>query len=195
MITRQPRGSGAAPDQKAFSQGFHHWNPSRSSGGIAGKKAEAMRRNVIWPYALWMVLFAAAVSGCAPVFWRGEKPRIDIVSIAPKEMRLMEQTFLMELRILNTTERDLNITGVVFDLEINGQPFATGVSNQSLTVERLSTKTVKIEAYSGLTSILRQLSELGKGGFDSGLKYRLKGSLYSGAPFFRIPFNETGEFK
>jgi hypothetical protein len=36
-------------------------------------------------------------------------------------MRLMEQTFLMELRIQNPTETDLDITGLAFDLEITGQ--------------------------------------------------------------------------
>jgi LEA14-like dessication related protein len=125
----------------------------------------------------------------------GEKPRVDIVNIIPKEMRLMEQTFLMELRIQNPTETDMDITGLAFDLEINGQLFARGVSNQSLKVERLSTKILQVEAYTGLTSILRQFAEAIKGSYTSGFKYRLKGSVYSGSPSIRIPFDETGEFK
>lgn len=143
------------------------------------------------------ILIAAILllAGCASLFWMGEKPRIDIVNIIPREMRLMEQTFLMELRIQNPTETDLDITGLAFDLEINGQPFARGVSNQSLKVERLSTRVVQVEAYTGLISILRQLSEARKGSYASGFKYRLKGSVYSGSPSFRIPFDETGEFK
>jgi LEA14-like dessication related protein len=82
-----------------------------------------------------------------------------------------------------------------FELEINGQPFARGVSNQSVKVERLSTRVVQVEAYTGLTSILRQLSEARKGSYASGFKYRLKGSVYAGSPSIRIPFDETGEFK
>jgi len=154
-----------------------------------------MRRKVVSACSLWVVFFVTLVSGCASLFSMGEKPRVDIVNIIPKEMRLMEQTFLMELRIQNPTEMDLDITGLAFDLEINGQPFAKGVSNQSLKVERLSTKTLQVEAYTGVISILRQLAEVKKGSYTSGFKYRLKGTLYSGSPSLRIPFDETGEFK
>ncbi|MCE5281779.1 MAG: LEA type 2 family protein [Deltaproteobacteria bacterium] len=151
-----------------------------------------MRRYVV---SAWIVILVVLVSGCASLFWMGEKPHVDIVNITPKEMRLLEQTFLMELRIQNPTETDLDITGMSFELEINGQPFARGVSNQSLKVERLSTQLVQVDAYTGLVSILRQLSEAKKGSSASGFKYRLKGSIHTGAPSFRIPFDETGEFK
>jgi len=110
-------------------------------------------------------------------------------------MRLLEQTFVLELRIQNPSEADLDINGMAFELEINGQPFAKGVSNKSVKVERLSTKVVEVEAYTGLTSILRQLSEVRKGSYSSGFTYRLKGSLYAGSPSIRIPFDESGEFK
>jgi len=142
-----------------------------------------------------MVVLLFLPAGCASLMWVGEKPNVEIVSIIPKEMRLLEQTFLMELRIQNPTDADLDINGMAFELEINGQPFAKGVSNKSVRVERLSTKVVEVEAYTGLTSILRQLSEARKGSYASGFKYRLKGSVYAGSPSIRIPFDETGEFK
>lgn len=154
-----------------------------------------MRRRAVSAHALCAVFFVSLVCGCASLFWMGEQPRIDIVNIVPKEMRLMEQSFLIEFRIQNPMDKALNITGLVFDLDINGQPFARGVSNQSLTVERLSTGTVQVETYTGLFSILRQLGELRKGNYTSGFTYRLKGSVYSGSPSVRIPFDETGEFK
>ena len=142
-----------------------------------------------------LALFMFFLTGCASLMWTGEKPSVEIVSIMPKEMRLLEQTFTMELRIQNPTDADLDINGMAFELEINGQPFAKGVSNQSVKVERLSTKVVEVEANTGLTSILRQLSEVRKGSYSSGFKYRLKGSVYAGSPSIRIPFDEAGEFK
>jgi LEA14-like dessication related protein len=147
----------------------------------------------IW-LSVWIVLLVIP-AGCASLFWMGEKPSVEIVSVVPKEMRLLEQTFLLELRIQNPSETDLDINGMAFELEINGQPFAKGVSNKSVNVERLSTKVVEVEAYTGLTSILRQLSEARKGSYSSGFKYRLKGSIYAGSPSIRIPFDEAGEFK
>lgn len=151
-----------------------------------------MRRHAL---SAWPMVLAVLLAGCASLFWMGEKPRVDIVNITPKEMRLLEQTFLMELRIQNPTDTDLEVNGLSFDLEINGQPFARGVSNESVRIERLSTKVVQVEAYTGLTSILRQLSEARKGSYASGFTYRLKGSVHTGAPAFRIPFDEQGEFK
>jgi LEA14-like dessication related protein len=151
-----------------------------------------MRRNVV---SACVVILVVLVSGCASLFWMGEKPNVEIVNIVPKEIRLLERTFLMELRIQNPSDTDLDINGMAFELEINGQPFAKGVSNQSVKVERLSTKIVQVEAYTGFTSLLRQLSEAKKGGYSSGFKYRLKGSVYAGSPSIRIPFDEAGEFK
>ena len=151
-----------------------------------------MKRSAV---AACLAILAVLVSGCASLFWMGEQPRIDIVNLTPKEMRLLEQTFLMELRIQNPTDADLEVNGLSFELEINGQPFARGVSNQGVKVERLSTKLVQVEAYTGLTDILRQLSEARKGSYASGFTYRLKGSVHTGAPSFRLPFDETGQFK
>ena len=142
-----------------------------------------------------LVVLLVVPSGCASLFWMGQTPSVEIVSVVPKEMRLLEQTFLMELRIQNPSDTDLDINGIAFEVEINGQPFAKGVSNKSVKVERLSTKVVEVEAYTGLTSILRQLSEARKGSYSSGFTYRLKGTVYAGSPSIRIPFDETGEFK
>jgi len=154
-----------------------------------------MRGKGVSACAVWVVFLVTLISGCASLFRTGDEPRVNIVNIIPKEMRLMEQTFLVELRIQNATEKDLDITGLAFELEINGQPFARGVSNQSAKVERLSTKIVQIEAYTGLASILRQLAEATKGPSPAAFTYRLKGYVYSGSPSYRIPFDETGEFK
>ncbi len=138
-------------------------------------------------------LALAVLSGCAGLLTTAERPHVDIVSIAPKEMRLLEQTFAMELRIQNPGPSDLKVDGMSFALEINGQPFARGVSNKSFTVERLSTYVVTVDGYTGLTSLLRQLSELKK--MPSSFKYRLSGTIYLGSPTVPIPFDEAGEIK
>ncbi len=154
-----------------------------------------MRRAVSKASFLWIIYFAALLSGCASFFGTAEKPRIDIVNIVPEEMGLLKQTYLMELRILNPTDKDLDITGLAVDMEINGQPFARGESNQGLKVERLSTKIVQLEASSGLTNILRQL--VASLFYLPALEftYRLKGSVYAVSPSSRMPFDERGEFK
>jgi hypothetical protein len=56
-----------------------------------GKEAEEMKRTVV---SAWIVILVILVSGCASLLWMGEKPHVDIVNVTPKEMRLLDQTFL-----------------------------------------------------------------------------------------------------
>ena len=117
------------------------------------------------------------------------------MSIVPKEMRLLEQTFTMELRIQNPSDADLDINGMAFELEINGQPFAKGVSNQSVKVERLSTKVVQVEAYTGFISILRQLSEARKGRLRLGIQVPAERISICRVSLHPDPLRREGEFK
>ena len=78
-----------------------------------------MKRSAV---AACLAILAVLVSGCASLFWMGEKPRIDIVNLTPKEMRLLEQTFLMELRIQNPTDADLEVNGLSFDCLLYTSP-------------------------------------------------------------------------
>ncbi len=159
------------------------------------KRLETMIRKVTATCLFWVALFVNPLSGCAPLFWMTQKPHVDIAGIVPMEIRLLEQTFLIELRIQNPTEMDLDIAGLTFELEINGQPFARGVSNKSVKVKRLSTEIIQLKAYTGLADLLRQISEARKGSYATDFTYHLKGVLYVGSSFLRIPFDETGKFK
>jgi LEA14-like dessication related protein len=109
-------------------------------------------------------------------------------------MKLFEQVFDMELRVMNPSDKELVINGLVFDLEVNGQPFARGVSNQGFTVGPFASHVLQVEAITTLANLLRQIVQAQKGEF-SGFTYRLKGHFYSHSSTLRIPFDESGEFK
>jgi len=131
---------------------------------------------------------------CSHLPWRTDDLRVNIADITPKEMKLFEQIFAMELRIMNPTDKELVIKGMVFDLEVNGQPFARGVSNQGFTVGPFASHIVKVEAVTTLASLLKQVIQAQKEEF-SGFTYRLKGFFEPESSSFRIPFDEQGEFK
>jgi LEA14-like dessication related protein len=44
----------------------------------------------------------------------------------------MEVRFAVKIRVQNPNGTNVNYNGVALDLEINGQPFASGVSDQSV---------------------------------------------------------------
>ena len=140
-------------------------------------------------------LIAAAVfiAGCAGLMPSAARPRLNIADIQPKDLKLMEQVFTMDLRIQNPGESPIDIKGLVFSLEINDAPFASGVSDTHLTVPPFTSRIMQVEAVTTLFDIFRQLSRVPKGTEAPRLKYRLKGAVHTGSALTRIPFDETGE--
>ena len=134
------------------------------------------------------------LAGCAHLLGTADNPRVNIASLMPKDIKLFEQIFVMELRVMNPGDKELVINGLAFNLEVNGQPFARGVSNESFTVGPFASHVVQVEAIATLASLLGQIVQAQKGEF-SGFTYHLKGYFHSGSSAFRIPFDEKGEFK
>jgi LEA14-like dessication related protein len=146
--------------------------------------------------ALWigLLIFALALTGCIGMGNNLERPRINIANIAPSEIKLFEQLFDLDLRIQNPQESALVITGLTFELEINEKPFASGVSDQTITVGRLSSEVFRVKAITSLWSFLLQVAEFQKTGMPS-VTYRIKGAIYAGSPSIKLPFDDRGEIK
>jgi LEA14-like dessication related protein len=136
----------------------------------------------------------SSLSGCSGLFRTLERPRINIANITPREVKLFEQVFDLELRIQNPNDSPLEINGLAFELEINDKRFATGVSNQNIAVDRLSSAVIHVEAITTLWGVLRQIAEYQQTRTPR-VTYRIKGSIYSGSPSVRLPFDDSGEFK
>jgi LEA14-like dessication related protein len=119
---------------------------------------------------------------------------VNITNIVPKDVKLFEQVFTLDLRVMNPSDREIAIRGVVFDLEVNGQPFARGVSNQTVTVGPFASQVLQVEAVTTLASLLWQIIQAQKEEF-TGFTYRLSGFFQTDSSAFRVPFDETGEFK
>ena len=88
-----------------------------------------------------------------------ERPRINIANVMPRDIKLFEQVFDLELRIQNPNDTPLEVNGLAFELELNDKRFATGVSNQSLVIDRLSSDVIHVEAITTLVGFLRQVAE------------------------------------
>jgi LEA14-like dessication related protein len=139
--------------------------------------------------ALILLLF-----GCAAFQQSMERPHINIANIMPREIKLFEQVFDLELRIQNPNNTPLEINGLAFDLELNGKQFATGVSNQSLVIDRLSSDIIHVEAITTLVGFLRQVAEYQETPIPR-VAYRIKGAIYSGSSNVKLRFDDFGEIK
>ena len=132
--------------------------------------------------------------GCAGLYQSMERPRINIANVMPREIKLFEQVFDLELRIQNPNDTPLEINGLAFELELNDKRFATGVSNQSLVIDRLSSDVIHVQAITTLVGFLRQVAEYQQTK-DPRVTYRIKGSIYSGSTGTKLHFDDSGEIK
>jgi LEA14-like dessication related protein len=139
-----------------------------------------------------LVFVAFALAACTGMPARVEPPSVTVSDVRMGTAGVFEQQFFVKLRIQNPNDNDLQIKGSSFELELNDQPFAKGVSAQSVTVPRFGSEFVEIEAVSSLGNIVRQAGVMTS---DTGMekfRYRIKGKLATrnAGP---LPFDERGD--
>ena len=132
------------------------------------------------------------LAGCAGLGKPLEPPRVSLADIRVESFTGFETVFQIQLRIINTNDMDLNVKGLEAQLEINEQPFATGVSNTPVKIPSFSTKLVTVALYSSVIKMFRSVYGLHE---SEELKYRLNGKLrVSGDSTFAttLPFESAG---
>ncbi len=135
------------------------------------------------------IFFAA----CATVPPDIDPPKISIANIAPKDFAIFEQRFDVHLRIQNPNEKDLGINGMRFDIDLNEQKFANGMSGEKVIIPRFGSQVVNVEVITGISSFLRQFQELNKTGAGK-VRYRIRGTAFVDSPgIFKLPFDEKDE--
>ncbi len=131
------------------------------------------------------------LSACAA--WAIREPlNVTIADITPLDVNLLEQRYAVKVRLLNPNDAEIAFDGVAFELEINGKPFAKGVSDRGGTVPRFGEAVIDMQVVSGLQNVLRQIAELQKGD-RAGFTYRVKGRLHTSGGL-SVPFDTKGEF-
>lgn len=134
------------------------------------------------------VLWLAVLSGCAAL---SQAPEVSLAGLNLVEFGLIEQRFGLRLRFLNPNDAELRIDGLSYELDVNGKPFARGVSAQAVTVPRYGEALVDVDAVSNIGTLLRQLSDA-VGSEREAVTYRLTGSVHVGG-MGRLPFEHRGE--
>lgn len=135
------------------------------------------------------MLGLTALGGCAGLRLGMQKPEVTVANIRLLDGNLLEQRFLLTLRVMNPNTSEIAIEGLTFKVDLNGQPFAKGVGNQPVVIPRLGEAMVEVTATTGLGGLLRQLKAL-KG--REKVEYRISGRLVTGN-FGGIDFDQTGE--
>ena len=141
---------------------------------------------------LTLLALTLLLSACASMMPRDERVKVTIVDIRPLESTLMEQRFLVKLRLQNRASEPLSIEGMSFDLELNGKDFASGVSNQAVTADGYGEALLEVKVSSTLFGVIRQIQAL-QNREPQPFQYRISGSLSSPGSLFGLGFEEQGE--
>ncbi len=152
-----------------------------SSSARAGLRAAA---GAFAATALWL-LAACGTTDAVP-------PQVRLVDLRLLESSAFEQRFEVDLRIGNPNDVDLPLDGLTFDLEVNGESFASGFSDRRVTIPRLSEELVSVSASTTLLAMVRQMLLLAERGE---IAYRLRGLAYLDSLQRRsLPYESEGSF-
>ncbi|MFA7504972.1 MAG: LEA type 2 family protein [Burkholderiaceae bacterium] len=134
-----------------------------------------------------MVLLA----GCAHLSGR-EPVEVIVAGIEPLEGQGMEARMLVKLRLQNPNDQALSFNGIFVRLDVEGQRFATGVSDQVGSVPRYGETVIGIPMSVSMLDLARQAMDALGGRPRDKLAYELSGRL-DGEGFAGLRFHSTGE--
>jgi hypothetical protein len=141
-----------------------------------------------------LVLCVLVAAGCASIV----TPPVDVTlaRVELADFAVLEQRLNLSLRFVNRGDHDVAVDGLDFTLDINGLPFAGGVSAQAFSIPRYGETTVQVIAVSNLSAVLRQLSEVngrlgGATAIPAALSYRIHGRANAG--LFGLAFDTQSE--
>ena len=133
-----------------------------------------MNIHLIEKRLLPILLAVLMITGCAGVGKKLDPPRISLANIRVQEVSGLETAFEIQMRVFNANDIDLYVKGISAELEINGQPFATGISNTPVNIPSYGTELVTVTVYSSVIKMFKSIYGLKD---SEELNYRLKGKV------------------
>lgn len=147
------------------------------------------------PTLLWRVvcilIIALALSACASILTKPQKPTIELVSVRPLNINAAEQKLQFQLRVINPNSFDIPVEAIDFVARFNDTNIANGKSNQSVIVPANSEAMLSLDVTAGLNRLASSLSTLLQGK-TLNLDYELTGTVKVATWPNVIPFDVTG---
>jgi LEA14-like dessication related protein len=143
------------------------------------------------PRRLLALFLSLALTACAGLTQR-EPVRVAVAGIEPLPGEGLELRFLVKLRVQNPNDTALSFDGAFIELDVRGQPFASGVSSSPGSVPRYGEAVLAVPVtVSALQAVRQAIGVIGRG--DTGrLDYLLTGKL-AGPGFADMRFETRGE--
>jgi len=138
------------------------------------------------------LLALLCLSGCSLFVPQLEKPTISLVNVTMLKSDLWHQELKLRLRVQNPNDRALPVQGISYELDLDDQEFAHGVSGESFVVPALGEAEFDMSVSANMASLL--IKVLGQGG--SQVEYHIKGKISLSAGLLHgLTFDDRGTFK
>ncbi len=140
----------------------------------------------------WVVILLLVLGGCAGLGPSHDAVRVTLSDIRVLDATLLEQVYLVTLRVQNRGERALVIQGGSFDLDINGRAFGSGVSDQRLTVPAFADGKIEVRMVSTVFGMLRLIQGMQERKGQQ-IDYAISGRFSTQGSLAGVRFQESGE--
>ena len=117
---------------------------------------------------------------------------MSIAGVQVTEANLFEQRYRLQLRVQNPNPVDLPIQGLDYQVEVNGNTFATGVSDRAVVIPRYGSALLDVEGISTLGSLIKQLKDLDPLKQQQA-QYVIRGNVRVTDRNLTLPFEHRGE--
>lgn len=141
-----------------------------------------------------MIVSALLLAGCSPLPINAVLPKFSVAEIDIKSLGLFEQQFDVGLRLYNPNEFDLRIEALEYELEVNGQPFAKGLTRSHTLLPALSGVVLRVDAVTQSKDLVRQFFTLPPDMLKEGVPYRIKGRVKTDKWLGWLPFEDQGVY-
>lgn len=143
---------------------------------------------------LFVLLLVVGLAACSSLPFNAVAPRVSVADLTIKRLGLFEQHFDVALRVSNPNDFELTIEALDFELEVNGHPFAHGLSQTTTRIAASSSTLLRIDAIMQSKHLLRQFENLSPESLKAGVPYRIHGRLKTDRWSSWMPFDRTGVY-
>lgn len=151
------------------------------------------------PYIL-VTTVLILLSGCAGIYTEYDSPKVTLADLTVKEIRPLESSFMVQLRVSNPNDSPLEITGLSCELELDNNHFASGLQGERRTIAPYSSALIPVEVHTSMINMVSSVLQLIQAANQPGaakkvITYGLLGHvrISNGTMTHKLPFESKGE--
>jgi len=144
-----------------------------------------MLMRIIFP--LCSLVIGLWFTGCAALLLIADPPEISVVNVKPLGLQLFKQQIQIDLQFQNSNSFALDVQGVDFTLDLNGERIAKGKTPRAITVPRYGDAIVPVKTTTSVLKAMKQLLNFNK---LNNMTYQIKGTVQIEG--VKVPFENEG---